>query len=106
MAIPKKHAARVAKFVEIVIGMVVEEKLDRTFYKAGALDSNYRLSLYSTGLLPLYNDDRIEIIAQVNDKKTEMFILPGKDLADKKVDPKLVKTIADAIMKLRIKEIK
>lgn len=106
MAIPKKHAPRVAKFMEIVIGMVVEEKLERVFYRAGALDGNYRLSLYSLGLLPLYNDDRIEFQAAVNDKKTDTFIISGKDLADKKVDPQLVKDVAAAIMKLRIKEIK
>ena len=106
MAIPKKHAPRVEKFVEIVIGMVVEDKLSRAFYRAGDLDKNYRLSLYSTGLLPWYNDDRIEFQAAVNDKKTECFFISGKDLADKKVDPTLVKTVADAIMKLRIKEIK
>ncbi len=106
MAIPKKHAPRVTKFVEIVLGMVVEEKIDRAFHRKGALDSNYQLSLFSTGLLPLYNDDCIEFYAKVNDKKTDMFILSGEDLANRRLDPKLVKSVADAIMKLRIKEIK
>lgn len=106
MAIPKKHAARVTKFVEIVLGMVVEEKLSRCFYKQGALDSNYQISIFNNQLLPQYNDDRIEFNAQVNDKKTETFTITGESLANKKLDPELVKNVSSAIMKLRIKEIK
>ena len=106
MAIPKKHLERVTKFVNIVVGMVVSEELDRVFYRKGVLDSNYTISLYSTGLLPMYNDDRIEIRAEVNEKKTDCFFISGKSLADKTIDPTLVKDLTEAIMKLRIKEMK
>lgn len=106
MAIPKKHKDRVEKFVQIVLGMVVEDKLPRCFCKAGALDSNYRISIYNNQLLPWYNDDRIEFTAQVNDKKTELFTITGESLANNKLDPKLVKDVVSSIMKLRIKEIK
>lgn len=104
MAIPKKHLPRVTKFVEIVLGMVVREELARCFNKNGTLDSNYELSIYNNILLPPYNDDRIEFHAKVNDKKIGPFTITGMDLANHKLDPKLVKEVVDGIMKIRIKE--
>ena len=106
MALPKKHLPRVTKFVEIVLGMVVKEELSRNFYKRGVLDSNYVLTLENNILLPPYNDDCIEFIAEVNDKKAGPFTITGKDLAEHHLDPKLVKEVVQGIMKIRIKEIK
>lgn len=106
MAIPKKHAPRVKKFVEIVLGMVVKEELPRAFYRKGALDSNYQLAIYNHALLPLYNDDRIEFYADVNGKKTEAFIITGESLSTHILDTKLVDLVSAAIMKIKIKEVK
>lgn len=106
MALPKKHKERVSKFVEIVLGKVVSGETDRAFFRKGALDSNYTIALYSTGLLPLYNDDRIEITGDVNGKKIDVFILSGASLANNQVDDQLVADITQAFMTLRIKEVK
>lgn len=106
MAIPKKHHPRIVKFTELVLGMVTREETERVFYKAGQLDPNYRISLYSTGLLPQGNDDTIEISGMVNDKKIGLFYISGKSLAEHKLDPKLVKEVSQAFIKLRIKEMK
>lgn len=106
MPIPKHHADRVGKFVEIVLTKLVNGELDRNFYCKGNLDTNYIISLHNNQLLPQYNDDRIEFRGQVNDKQTDLFTISGQDLAEKKLDVKLVKEITYAIMHLRIKEIK
>lgn len=104
MAIPKKHVPRVTKFIEIVLGKVVTGEIDRCFYRKGALDANYTIALYSNGLLPLYNDDRIEICGDINGKKIEMHILTGEELTAKSLSPTLVKSLTEAFTKLRIKE--
>jgi hypothetical protein len=106
MPVPKKHQPRIEKFVEIVLTKVVTEELDRAFFKKGKLDDNYSIALYSTGLLPLYNDDRIEIAGAINDKRIDPFILSNDSLLKKKVESKLIKDLTEAFMKLRIKEIK
>lgn len=106
MAIPKKHLPRVIKFVEIVLGMVTREELVRVFYKEGTLDANYKISLYSTGLLPQGNDDTIELTGKINDKQIGLFYIKGPDLASHTLDKQLVKDVVDAFSKLRIKEIK
>lgn len=106
MAIPKKHIPRVTKFIEIVLGKVVTGEIERCFYRKGALDSNYTIALYSNGLLPLYNDDRIEICGDINGKKIETHILTGEEINARSLDPKLVKSLTEAFAKLRIKETK
>ncbi|KAB3419287.1 hypothetical protein F9Z84_07225 [Escherichia coli] len=106
MAIPKKHKERVSKFIQIVLDKVVAGETSRAFYRKGALDGNYTIALYSTGLLPLYNDDRIEVCGDINGKKIDVFILSGESLANNKVDDKLVADLTQAFMSLRIKEIK
>lgn len=106
MAIPKKHLPRVAKFTELVLGLVVREETPRVFYRKGALDANYQISLYSTGLLPQGNDDTIEISGKVNDKEIGKFYIKGSDIASHTVDKQLVKDVTDAFAKIRIKEMK
>lgn len=106
MPIPKKHHERIGKFTELVIGMVTREETERVFYRKGALDSNYQISLYSTGLLPQGNDDTIEISGQINDKKIGLFKLSGESLGNHQIDMKLVKEVTQAFIKLKIKEIK
>jgi hypothetical protein len=106
MAIPKKLRPRVEKFIGIVLTKVVNEELDRSFFKKGKLDDNYTIALYSTGLLPLYNDNRIEIGGAINDKRIGLFILSSESLINRKVDDELIKELTEAFMKLRIKEIK
>lgn len=106
MALPKKHKERVSKFIQIVLNKVVSGETERAFFRKGALDSNYTIALYSTGLLPLYNDDRIEITGDINGKKIGVFILSGESLANNKVDDQLVADLTQAFMSLRIKELK
>lgn len=106
MAIPKKLKPRVEKFIEIVLTKVLNEELDRSFFKKGMLDSNYSISLYSTGLLPLYNDCRIEVSGAINDKRIEPFILSNDSLVNRKLDSGVVRDVVESFMKLRIKEIK
>jgi hypothetical protein len=106
MAIPKKHKERVEKFVRIVLEKVVKEEVERIFFRKGKLTDDYAISIYSTGLLPNYNDDTIEVSGDVNGKTIGVFLLPGKSIADHALDDKLVKEIIDAYMTLRIKEIK
>ena len=88
------------------MGLVVREETPRAFYRKGALDPNYQISLYSTGLLPQGNDDTIEISGKVNDKEIGKFYIKGPDIANHKLDPQLVKDVVDAFAKLRIKEMK
>ncbi|QYN80051.1 putative replication protein [Kosakonia phage Kc263] len=95
-----------SKFVGIVLGKVVSGETERAFFRKGALDSHYTIALYSTGLLPLYNDDRIEITGDINGKKIDVFILPGTALANNQVDDQLVADLTQAFMTLRIKEVK
>lgn len=106
MAIPKKLQERVSKFIGIVLTKVVTGELSRAFFKRGALDSNYTITLFSNGLLPLYNDDRIEISGEINGKKIDNFFISGQSLANQQVDDQLVKDLTQAFMSLRIKEIK
>lgn len=106
MPIPKAHHPRITKFTEIVLGMVVREETPRVFFKRGVLDSNYSLALYSTGLLPQGNDDTIEISGDCNGKTIGKFLIDGKSLAAHKLDPKLVKDVTQAFIKLKIKEVK
>lgn len=106
MAIPKKLHERVSKFVGIVLNKVVNDETSRAFFNRGALDGNYTISLYSNGLLPLYNDDRIEVSGDINGKKIDTFILSGQSLANKQVDDQLVKDLTQAFISLRIKEVK
>lgn len=106
MAIPKKLQERVSKFIGIVLTKVVNGELSRAFFKRGALDSNYTISLYSNGLLPLYNDDRIEISGDINGKNIGTFIISGASLANQQVDDQLVKDLTQAFASLRIKEVK
>lgn len=106
MPIPKSLRPRVEKFIGLVLEKVVTEKLDRAFFQRGALDANYQICLYSTGLLPLYNDERIEVLGEINGKTTPISILSSESLKNHTVDPQLVKELADAFMGLRIKEIK
>lgn len=106
MPIPKKHKARVEKFINIVLGKVVSEELDRSFFKKGALDPNYTIALYSTGLLPLYTDSRIEVMGDINGVKTPIAILTCDALSNKRLDKSLVDELTQSFMKLRIKEIK
>jgi len=106
MAIPKKLRPRVEKFIQIVLEQVVTGKVERDFYNRGALDPNYKIALYATALLPLYNDSRIEVIGDVNGKKIPYSILSCDSLSQQRLDPALVKELTDAFMGLRIKEIK
>lgn len=106
MALPKKLRPRVEKFIEIVLTKVVTEELDRAFFKKGKLDDNYTIALYSTGLLPLYNDSRIEIKGDINGKQTNISILSCASLTNRTLDKALVKELTEAFMSLRIKEIK
>lgn len=106
MPLPKKLQPRVEKFVQIVLDKVVSGKVERDFYNRGALDGNYKIALYSTALLPLYNDSRIEVIGDINGKKIPQSILSCDSLSQQRVDPALVKELTEAFMGLRIKEIK
>lgn len=106
MPIPKKLRSRVEQFITIVLTKVVNEELDRAFFQRGKLDSNYTISLYSTGLLPLYNDNRIEVVGKINDKETPFSILSCASLTNRSIDKALVEELTEAFMKLRIKEIK
>lgn len=106
MAIPKKHQPRLTKFVEIVLGKVITEEICRNFNRKGKLDDNYTVTLYSTGLLPMYNDDRIEVCGDINDKKIEPFFISGASLAAGKLDKDVIPSVVQSFMKLRIKEIK
>lgn len=106
MAIPKSHQPRVEKFIRIVLERVLSGELHRGFFKKGMLDVNYTISLYSTTLLPLYNDERIELKAEINGKATEIFILDNNSLVSQRLDDNLISALVQAIMKLRVKEIK
>lgn len=106
MAIPKKLRPRVEQFVNIVLTKVVKGELERSFFKRGKLDNNYTISLYSNGLLPLYNDSRIEVLGSVNDKVIPISILSCASLSSQTLDKGLVDELTEAFMKLRIKEIK
>lgn len=103
MAIPKKHKDRIEKFVRIVLEKVVKEEICRVFFKRGQLDSTYLISIYSGGLLPMFNDDRIEVCGDVNGKKIPSFYISGESLANHKLEDELVKEIVQAYLKLRIK---
>lgn len=106
MAIPKSLKPRVEKFINIVLGKVVNEELDRSFFKKGSLSPEYTISLYSTSLLPLYIDGRIEVTGEINGKQIPISILTCDALTNKRIDQSLVNELIDAFMKLRIKEIK
>lgn len=106
MTIPKSLKPRVEKFVTLILTMVINEELDRGFYKKGMLDPNYQISLYATVLLPAYIDSRIEIKGKINDKEIDLSVITCQSLTDRKVDPNLIKEVVDNFMKLRIKEIK
>lgn len=106
MAIPKKHESRLTKFVEIVLAKVVTEEICRNFHRKGKLDDNYTASLYSTGLLPMYNDDRIEVCGDINGKKIDPFFISGASLVSGKLDTNTIRDVVQSFMKLRIKEIK
>ncbi|AEV89473.1 hypothetical protein OBP_036 [Pseudomonas phage OBP] len=106
MPIPKKHHERIHKFTEICLGKVTREETERVFFLRGRLDNNYTIALYSTGLLPQGNDDTIEISGDCNDKSIGKFYITGESLASHKLDDKLVKDVAQAFIKLKIKEIK
>lgn len=106
MPIPKKLRPRVEQFITIVLGKVVSGELERSFFRRGKLDDNYTISLYSNGLLPLYNDSRIEVLGSINDKETQISILSCASLSTQTLDKGLVDELTEAFMKLRIKEIK
>lgn len=103
MAVPKKHKERIEKFIRIILEHVISEKYPRNFYKTGALDNDYQISISSNGTLPKYNDDRIEINGDINGKKTEIFIIPGAVFITKKVPDDLVNDLTEAFLKLRVK---
>lgn len=106
MPVPKKLRPRVEQFITIVLGKVVRGETERCFFKRGKLDNNYTISLYSNGLLPLYNDSRIEILGKINDKEIPISILSCASLSTQTLDKTLIEELTTAFMKLRIKEIK
>lgn len=103
MAVPKKHKERIEKFVRLVLEMVVKEEIARLFFKQGNLDVNYKIAIYSKGLLPRYNDDRIEVRGNINGKDIETFFITGESLTNNKLDDILVNDIVEAYLKLRVK---
>lgn len=103
MAIPKKHKERIEKFVRIVLNQVVTEQIARVFNKVGKLDGNYVITLYNGILLPMYNDDRIEVNGHVNGKKIPPFFISGESMATQKLDDVVVKEVVDSFIKLRVK---
>lgn len=103
MAVPKKHKARIEKFVRIVLEKVVSEEIPRVFFRRGQLDEKYQICIYSGGLLPQFNDDRIGVNGDVNGKKIDFFYVSGESLQNNKLDDKLVKDIVEAFLKLRVK---
>lgn len=103
MAIPKKHKERIEKFVRIVLNQVVTEEIARVFNKTGKLDENYTITLYNGILLPMYNDDRIEVNGHVNGKKIPSFFISGESMVTQKLDDVVVKKVVESFIKLRVK---
>lgn len=104
MVVPKKHKEQLRLFIRNVLKLVVTEELTRAFHKFYHPEPDYLIAIHSTGLLPKYNDDRIEVTGNINGKKLNtFFILPANAFITKKVPDDLVNDLTEAFLKLRIK---